>query len=300
MEVILGKTAGFCGGVTNAVIKTEKILKEKGSTYCLGELIHNKQEISRLEQIGLKIVENIDDIPQGSRVIFRAHGATKENYEKAEKNNLEVIDLTCPKVLKIHKLIKKYVDENYFIIIIGEKSHPEVIAEYSFAGKNSIIIENEDEIDEVIKKINDNEKIVVLSQTTFSSEKFDIIVNILKEKMNPNTQLEIQKTICDATEKRQQETRDIASKVELMIIIGGKHSANTNKLYEIAMKECNNAMLVEKKEDVYMNYVQRFNKIGVIAGASTPKRIIDEITDMISKAETKGYIEYSGSIKNVT
>lgn len=294
MEVILGKMAGFCPGVTNTVVKTEKYLDETQKTvYCLGQLIHNEQVIKRLEQKGLKIVENINEVPDNIELIIRAHGTTKQVYEIAEKRNIKLIDLTCPKVLKIHKQAEEYAKKGYYIFLIADKEHPEIIGTHSFCGDNVSIIQEREDVEEAINKFVETniKNLTIIAQTTFSMEKFDRIVEKIKRDIPKQINIEVNKTICDATRTRQLETKDIARKVDLMVIIGGKKSSNTNKLYEISLQECNNAMLVQTKEDLYLNYAQRFRKIGIMAGASTPKYLIQEIAEILKNTEPKGVIE---------
>lgn len=292
MEVILGKRAGFCPGVKNAVIKTEKYVEQVKEIYCLGQLIHNKQVTEKLKQKGLRIVDDISDVPNDVYLIIRAHGIPKETYKKIKEKNIKLIDLTCPKVLQIHKQVENYAENGYYIILIGEKEHPEVIGTYSFGKPNISIIENPEDIKTTIEDINkkDIRNIAVVSQTTFSMDKFEQYVSNIKKMINKDSNLEVNKTICDATRLRQIETSQIAKQVELMIIIGGKNSSNTKKLYEISLKECNNAMLVETIDDLYLNYIKRFKKVGVMAGASTPKDIIDEIVEILEKTKTENYI----------
>lgn len=296
MEVILGKMAGFCPGVTNAVVKTQKHLdniKKKQPVYCLGELIHNAQVLENLSKKGLKVVQNIEDAPNNIDLIIRAHGIPKETYEIAQSKNIKIIDLTCPKVLNIHKQAQEYKDKGYYIFLISEKNHPETIGTYSFCGENSSIIQTKEEVKDAVKKFKETKipNIAIISQTTFSMSKFDEIVELIKSTIPKETNIEVNKTICDATRLRQKETKEIASKVELMIIIGGKNSSNTNKLYEISLQQCGNAMLIQTKQDLYINYIQRFKRVGIMAGASTPKEIIDEVVEILKNTETKNCIE---------
>lgn len=292
MEVILGKKAGFCQGVRNTVIKTKNNLEKKKRIYCLGQLVHNSEVIKKLEQKGLTIVQNIQDVPAGKDLIIRAHGVSKKIYEEIEAKNIKLIDLTCPKVLSIHKKIEEYKNLGYYIIYIGERTHPETVGSVSFAGENSTIVQDLEDINVAVEDIinKDIRNITVFSQTTFSMEKFDDLVKIIKMKIPKDSNLEINKTICDATKLRQIETKEIAKQVELMIIIGGKKSSNTNKLYDIALKECSNVMFVETLEDLYINYIRRFKRVGVMAGASTPNDMIEKIVEILKNTETEDYI----------
>lgn len=283
MEIIIGKTAGFCFGVSNAVNKTEELLKTQKNIFCLGELVHNKQVTGDLISKGLTIINNIEEAKQN--VIIRAHGVTKETYDKAKDLNLEVLDLTCPKVLKIHNIVEEYSNKGYYIFLIGQKEHPEVIGTISYCGKNAEIIEKKEEIHEKLKKFYDANinKLLILAQTTFSIEKFNDIVTELKEELSNNEiEIKVKKTICDATRLRQEETSKIAKKVDIMIIIGGKNSSNTNKLYQISKQYCKNSILIETKDELDIEHVKKFQKIGIVAGASTSQKSIDSVVEMLN------------------
>ncbi len=285
MKVSVGKMAGFCPGIVNAVTKTEKALdqKETEKVYCLGELTHNKQVIDKLEAKGLVTIDNIEECKEQKQLIIRSHGVPKEIYENAEKMGLELIDLTCPKVLKIHRLAEEHSKEGYYIFLIAEKNHPEIIGTYSFCGENKCIIQNKEEIDNAIETIkkSDIKKAYVITQTTFSMEKFDEMMLELKEKLPKDIELKINKSICDATRLRQAETKEIAKKVEYMIIIGGKNSSNTKKLFYIAQENCKNAIWIQTKDDLNLNEIKKYSNIGIMAGASTPKESIDGVVECI-------------------
>lgn len=283
MEIIIGKTAGFCFGVSNAVNKTEEQLKNKNNVFCLGELVHNKQVTNELESKGLILIDNIEKAKQN--VIIRAHGESKETYIKAEKLELDILDLTCPKVLKIHKIAEEYADNGFYILLVGQKNHPETIGTISYCGENSEVIEKEEDIENALnnfysKNLN---KLLVIAQTTFSLEKFNNITLLIKEKIDiEKIELEIKRTICNATKLRQEETKELAQKVDVMIIVGGKHSSNTNKLYQISKQYCKNSILIETKEELDVKDVKKFQKIGIMAGASTPKKSIETVVEMLN------------------
>ena len=285
MEIIVGETAGFCYGVKNAVTNAEKILENNNEIFCLGELVHNGEVIKKLENLGLKIVENIEDAYE--KVIIRAHGIPKDIYEKCKEMNIEILDYTCPKVLKIHQIAEEYNKMGYYILLFGGKKHPESIGTISFCGKNSYLIEDEDEINEAVKDIIKSKikKVLIIVQTTFSMEKFINYTNIVKENIPKDIEVEIKNTICNATKIRQEETEKMSKIVNCMIIIGGKNSSNTKKLYEIACKNCKNTFIIETKDEIEKNQVDSFEKIGIMAGASTPKESIDEVINKISKKE---------------
>lgn len=282
MEVIVGKTSGFCGGVIRSVNETMKVLNEYGETYCLGELVHNKQVVGKLENDGLILVENITDVPDNSRVIIRAHGVPKDVYNIANEKNLELIDLTCLKVIKIHELVGALVKDGYFIVLTGQKNHPEAIGTISFCGENCTIIENIDEVNNVIEMIKKSnlKKVAIIAQTTYSMDNYDKIVDKLKEMLDSSYEFNIQKTICNATELRQNETKELAANVDAMIIIGGKNSSNTKKLYEIASEVCKSAYIIETAEDLGDDF-SKYSKIGIMAGASTPKESVDGVLEYL-------------------
>ena len=285
MEIILGKTAGFCYGVKTAVTNAEEKLKEYKNVSCLGELVHNGEVIKKLEKLGLSVVENIED--SKSKVIIRAHGISKDIYKKAEALNIEVFDITCPFVLKIHNIGEENSKKGNYIFLIGGKKHPETIGTISFCGKNSCIIEKEEEIKEAIKKLEESKikKLLIIVQTTFSLEKFSSFVEKIKNEISDDIKLEIKNTICSATKIRQEETANISKEVECMIIIGGKNSSNTKKLYDISKENCENTLIIETKNELNIDEIKKFKKIGIMAGASTPNDSIEDVIELIKSNE---------------
>lgn len=284
MEIIVGKLSGFCAGVKNAVEKAEEQLdKDKQKIFCLGEIVHNRQVVERLESKGLETVDNINKV--NGKTIIRAHGVDKEVYEKAKKKEIELIDLTCPKVLAIHKIAEEYQKKGYFIILIGVENHPEVIGTISFCGEDKYLLTNEENIQEAIEKVKESHanKVLIMAQTTFSLKRFEKISEEIKKSLENKYKVEIKNTICSATRLRQEETEKISEKVDYMIIIGGKNSSNTKKLYDIAKSNCEKTILVETLKDLRLKEIKRFNKIGIMAGASTPQESINEIKEAISK-----------------
>lgn len=281
MNIVVGKLAGFCGGVINSVSKTDKLLEDGIKTYCLGELVHNKQVVDKLKDKGLVFIDTLEEVEDGSRVIIRAHGVTKETYELAKKKNLDIIDLTCPNVLRIHEKAIKLVEDDFFIVLIAQKDHPEAIGTISFCGKDSVILEDKNGISGVVRlfKNSGKNKLAVISQTTYSMLKFDELVEELKNQLN-DYEINIDNTICSATELRQKETSKLATEVDAMIIIGGKNSSNTKKLYDIASSKCKNTYIVETIDDLKED-MSVFDIVGVMAGASTPKESIDEVVDYL-------------------
>ncbi len=278
MEVIVGKSSGFCFGVKNAVNSTERELSNNNNAiYCLGEIVHNEEVIKDLESKGLVIVDNIEDVKDVA--IIRAHGVSKNVYETAKSKNIKLLDYTCPFVSNIHKTVTRYAKDNYFIFLLGIKDHPESIGTISFCGDNSYLIESLNDVSFALNEFQKSslKNLLIISQTTFSVSLFEEIVSKVKSRLTSNINLEIKNTICNTSSTRQNEAEEIAKKVDLMIVIGGKHSSNTKKLYEVAEKNCKNSLLIQSRKDIKYDYLQGFSKIGIIAGASTPQKIIEDI-----------------------
>lgn len=285
MEIIIGKTAGFCYGVKRAVEGSiEEIKKQKDPIYCLGELVHNNEVIKDLEKQGLKFIENIEEVKDNkARVIVRTHGIEKEIYQNAQEKGIELLDYTCPNVLKIHKIAEEYQKKEYYIFLVGVTGHPETIATMSYCGKNMSLIVQEDDIENAIKNLEKSEikNLLVLVQTTYSVHKFEKIVEIIKSQLEENIQMLIKNTICLTSEQRQKEAEEISKQVDSMIIIGGKHSSNTRKLYDVAQKNCKNTILIETKDELTKKMINNSEKIGIMAGASTPQKSIEEIVEFL-------------------
>lgn len=283
MEVILGKSAGFCYGVKRAVDGAKHELKKaKGNTiYCLGEIVHNKQVIKDLEEKGLVFIENINE--SKGETIVRAHGIKKEIYRLAKKLKINLKDFTCPNVLKIHKIAEEHAKKGYYIFLCGNKNHPENIGTLSFCGDNVSVIETEEDVADAMNLLKKSkiEKLLVILQTTYSVERFKKIEKLIKEYIPENVKLIIKNTICYATELRQKETEEIAKKVQYMIIIGGANSSNTKKLFEIGKTNCKNCVCIETVNDLDLNIINKYEKIGVMAGASTPQDLIEEVVNIL-------------------
>lgn len=281
MEIICGKLNGFCAGVNYTIKKATELLENTNETiYCLGEIIHNERVIEELENKGMITINDINEAPNNSKVIFRAHGEAKEIYEIANSKNIKIFDLTCGKIKIIRNKIEKNKDDS-FIIIIGKKNHPETIGNISFTKPFGSIIETIDDINSVYEefKLSNLKKVYIIAQTTFSSKKYDEYVNIIQDTFK-DTKIIIDKTICDATENRQTEANELSKTVDKMIIIGGKHSSNTKELAKITEKNCE-TYLIQTIEDLKDCEFNETDKIGVISGASTPLEAINEIIDYL-------------------
>lgn len=289
MEIIIGKTAGFCFGVKNAVTKAEEALEQNEEIYCLGELVHNKQVTERLTQKGIHFIDDITEAK--GKTVIRSHGVEKKIYKQAENMEIELIDLTCPKVLHIHNIAEEYAKKGFYIILTGDGNHPEMLGTASFCGEHYYILENEENIKKAIEKLKKSKlsNVLLISQTTYSLERFEKIADTLQKEI-PN--IEVINTICNATKMRQEETEQMAKDVDIMIIVGGKHSSNSNKLYELAKKHCGNVLFVETADELELkpDYIDKeiyknepSVRVGIMAGASTPKESIDKVVEKIKE-----------------
>ncbi len=284
MEIMVGKNAGFCAGVELAINKAKEI-SSQGNIFCLGEIVHNNQVVQDLEKNGMKTVKQLEEIPDGSTVIFRVHGEPVITYQKAEEKSLKIVDLTCPNVKVIHHKVEK-AKKDCFILIIGIKNHAEIIGTSGFAGENSYIIETEDDILDAYKKFEKTnlDKIFVVSQTTFSSQKFDDLADEIQTNFC-EAEVIIDKTICNSTENRQLEVTKMAKEADVMLIIGGKNSSNTKKLFDISSKNCQKVYAIETVEDIMNITFDPNDKIGIMAGASTPKYVVEEVKSYLEKGK---------------
>lgn len=275
MEYILAKSAGFCFGVKRGVEIADKFLTENKTVYSLGHMIHNKCVIEKFEEKGMIVEENIDNILDNSDVIIRAHGVPLEVYNNLKAKNINIIDTTCINVQKIHDLVLEYSNLGYTIVIIGKREHPEVVGIQGWVEGDSYIIESIDELD----KIRGLKGVAVVSQTTFNKDKNQAICDKIQENCED---VVIHNTICSATSVRQEEAKKIAKEVDAMIVIGDKKSSNSNRLYEISKEICKNSIFIEKNDELDLKFFEKFNKIGVTAGASTPSDIIEEVCNTIA------------------
>lgn len=282
MEIIVGKTAGFCYGVKRAVDGAkEELNKTNEKIYCLGEIVHNKKVVEELKNKGITFIDNIEEAK--GETIIRAHGVANDIYIKAKKYNIKLVDFTCPNVLKIHKIADEFSKKGYYIFLCGSKRHPENIGTISHCGDSYFVVEKEDDIFKAIENFRKSklEKLLLISQTTYSLEKFYIIEEIIKNELEKNIEIVVKNTICRATELRQKETEEISKKVDYMIIIGGANSSNTRKLYDIAKYNCKKCVCIETVKELNVQNLRKYNKIGLMAGASTPKKSIEEVVNKL-------------------
>ncbi len=277
MEVIRAKTAGFCFGVRRAV---ETVYEQVGQNqngkkiYTYGPIIHNAEVVKDLEKRGVQVIkteEELESIEKGI-IIIRSHGIEERIYKKMEAKNLEIVDATCPFVKKIHNIVKKESAVGKHIIIIGNPEHPEVVGIKGWAGKYVTVIQTPKEAEEF--RLSENKKVCIVSQTTFNYNKFQDLVEIISKK---SYDINVLNTICNATKERQSEAHIIAEKVDAMIVIGDKHSSNTQKLFEICRKACKDTYYIQTLEDLDLNQLRSVETVGITAGASTPNNIIEEV-----------------------
>ena len=274
MEVVLAKSSGFCFGVKRAVDRVYEQLAENKKIYTYGPIVHNDDVVADLEEKGVKVLntkEELTELTEGS-VVIRAHGVPKEIYEIMEQKNIECIDATCPFVKRIHKIVEKESAEGRRIIVIGNAKHPEVEGIRGWCKTSATVIESREEALQFNGSKDD--KYCVVSQTTFNYKKFQDLVEILDKKRYDRV---VVNTICNATEERQTEARQIADEADAMIVIGGSHSSNTQKLFEICRKECENTYYIQTVDDLNLGVLRSTGLVGITAGASTPKKIIEEV-----------------------
>lgn len=275
MKVEVAKSAGFCFGVQRAVDSVySEIEKGKKPIYTFGPIIHNEQVVADLETKGIKVINTVDELKKLNEgtVVIRSHGVPKEIYDILEKKHINIVDATCPFVKKIHNIVSDESKKDKVIIIIGNNNHPEVEGIKGWVEGPVFVINEEEQIE----KIGDlkNKSVCIVSQTTFNHNKFKYLVEIIKKK---GYDINVVNTICNATHVRQVEAQKIASKVDAMIVIGGKRSSNTQKLYDICKEECNNTYYIQTLDDLDLCELESLESIGITAGASTPKNIIEEV-----------------------
>jgi len=278
--IILAKSAGFCFGVQRAVEQLETEAS-KGPVATLGPIIHNADVVESFRKKGVFSYEGIEEIPSGVKVAIRAHGVGKDVINSIEERNHEYVDLTCPFVKKIHNIVCEKYEKNFQIVIIGDKTHPEVVGINGWCENNAVVALD---IPDISGKIDFESPVCVVSQTTMDRETYEKIIKYLK---NTCKTIEVFDTICNATNKRQQEAGEIASQVDMMIVIGGRNSSNTNKLAGICKKYCKNTYQIENfgelPQDIYIP-----KKIGITAGASTPAAIIKEVVEKMEEMQKNG------------
>ena len=282
MKVTLAKSAGFCFGVKRAVDMVYEQIEDakERPIYTYGPIIHNEEVVKELAEKGVRVSAEDED-PHGlepGTVIIRSHGVGRKVKEDLENAGFTIVDATCPFVQKIHRYVAKYAEEGYFVLIVGSESHPEVQGIVGWMPNDSYaVISTPQDLEDLALA---GEKICIVSQTTFNYNKFQELVEIIRKK---GYDILVLNTICNATEERQSEAAMIARDVDAMIVIGGKHSSNTQKLFEICKKECQDTYYIQTKEDLDLSVLQSISNVGITAGASTPNKIIEEVQKICQK-----------------
>jgi len=282
-NIIVAQTAGFCFGVRIAVDMAKQAGEKLDHAYTNGPIIHNKQVVNYLKSIGVEEMQDYSQLKPGDTVIIRSHGVPPKTERMLKELNINVLDATCPFVKKVHDKVKQLVEEGYFVVIIGEEGHPEVIGTLGHleeVGGKGVVVEN---FEDLVKKVPKRNRIGVVAQTTQSEDFFREAVGYLAENTE---ELKVFNTICDATSVRQEEVKKIAPEVDVMIIIGGKHSGNTQRLYQISKALNPNTYHIETADELQRQWFENKENIGVSAGASTPDWIIQEVVNKIK--EIKG------------
>ncbi len=289
MEVKLAECAGFCFGVKRAVDTVYEQLKTGKTIYTYGPIVHNEEVVKDLEKQGVRVIENKDELlamdfekmladtnGKAGTVIIRAHGVPREVHAILEEKGFECVDATCPFVKRIHRIVEKESKEGKHIIIVGNPGHPEVEGIKGWCEGPVTILETPEEAENFVAK--EDEKICIVSQTTFNYNKFQYIVEIFQKKGYNDS---VVNTICNATEERQRSAKALAAEADVMIVIGGKHSSNTRKLYEICSAECANTYFIQTLDDLHLELPKAVRLVGITAGASTPNKLIEEVQNYV-------------------
>ena len=284
MKIKVAETAGFCFGVKRAVDKVYQLIEEGTSPiYTLGPIIHNEEVVADLATRGVRVISEdmIPDLHQGT-VVIRSHGVGKHIYQLLEKTGLDYIDVTCPFVLKIHRIVERESTAGKQILIFGDPNHPEVKGICGWCNGPYTVLDSREEAENFVPP--DGKEICIVAQTTFNYNKFKELVEILNKKRYDNNVLNISNilnTICNATEERQKEAKNIAGEVDTMLVVGGRHSSNTQKLFEICKEECGNTYYIQTPVDLDSEMFHHSSYVGITAGASTPKKIIEEVQEHV-------------------
>ncbi len=284
MEVIVAKSGGFCRGVKKAVDTALTVLPE--NTYIYGEIIHNPDVVADITKRGIVMVENLDDVPAGATLIIRSHGVGEAVYDLCAKRNIKIVDCTCEFVRRTQKIIREQYAQGKTIVIVGERTHPEVIGLNGWCDNSAYIFSSEEDDFSILPQ----KECCIVAQTTYSKEKFEKIIKNLNDKRGKT--VEVFQTICYTTIGRQNEASELAKKCDAILVIGGLNSSNTNKLYDICVKHCQNVFRLTSAADFEYKTIKRFKKVGIVTGASTPNAQTQEVlSKMEMETEAKATME---------
>jgi 4-hydroxy-3-methylbut-2-enyl diphosphate reductase len=276
MKIEKSKYTGFCSGVKTAVEIAEEELGREKKLYSYGEIIHNKDVVDKLTGMGLCVIEDVPET-NDAKILIRSHGVGKEVIDRFRENNFEIIDATCLKVKKIHKAVEECENNGYNIIVVGDREHPEVVGILGWCKNKADVIETPEDLMKL--SIDPVKKYCMVFQTTFNTNTYEKIVDTI-EKSNYNN-IVVNNTICNATRMRQESCIELASRSDVMLIVGGKNSSNTKKLYELSKEVCTNTFYIENYREIPYKYIDKNTIVGVSAGASTPDWIIEEVIKML-------------------
>lgn len=279
MEVIVARSAGFCFGVKRAVEEVNRQIEEgQKPVYTYGPIIHNEHVVNSLAARGVQVIqseEELDAIHEGT-IIIRSHGVSRKVYERMQATGAHIVDATCPFVKKIHEIARKAGEEDAALLIAGDPDHPEVQGIMGWTDGEVHVVKSTEQLEKIEKSLGKKE--ILVAQTTFNKKRFEDIVEIFTKKKYSGF---VVNTVCNATDERQTEACEIAQKVDAMVVIGGRHSSNTQKLYEICSGKCKNTYFIETLVDLDPRPFQSFSRVGITAGASTPNSIIEEVIDYV-------------------
>ena len=270
MELTIGKHAGFCFGVRRAVQTAFDAAKAQVPCVTLGPLIHNPQEVERLARAGIRAVMSLDEVAPGQTVIIRSHGVTPDVYALCEARGIRYIDATCPHVAHIHQLVKAYSEHGDAVLIDGEAEHPEVVGIAGWAAGPVLILPDA----QAARQARLPRRAMVVAQTTIRREHFEEVLTVLRERVGDLT---VRMTICAATSQRQQEAGELSRTADVMVVVGGRNSSNTQKLYETCRARCPRTLLVETPEDLPEDGFAGADRVAITAGASTPQWLLEQV-----------------------
>ena len=281
MNVELAKTAGFCFGVKRAVDTVyQQIEQYRGKKiFTYGPIIHNEEVIKDLRSHGVEVLNDEEELKTADAdvVVIRSHGVAKYIYDILEERGITCVDATCPFVKKIHKIVAEKSAEGSYIVIVGNGEHPEVQGIRGWAGEQVTVVQTQEDA-ERFELPDKDQKVCIVAQTTFNYNKFKELVEIISKK---RYDIVVLNTICNATKERQTEARQIAARVDAMVVIGDKRSSNTQKLFEICKEECLNTYYIQTLGDLNMNQLRSVETVGITVGASTPNKIIEEVQNNV-------------------